>query len=130
MKLDLQAPIDSLRSIRTDLEVYFWEHPGKGEQGGSERYQISLWIRNLGERTAALEGVVMHLGGPAVLLGGVVPAERAALEGAADVLRRWVRFEDSFLDARRHVAAVLNAADTICLSAAGGRAENGVGRPG
>src|SRR5262249_42748271 len=56
LRLDLQAPIDKLRSIRGDLELYYWERPGHGEQHERERYQVSLWIRQVSERTAALQG--------------------------------------------------------------------------
>jgi len=117
--LDLQAPIDVLRALKSDLEVYYWERPD-GERQDSERYQISLWMRYLTERTAALEGIVMHMGGPIVTLAGVGPTERDALRNAASDLDRWIHGEEPFHDVLRHVTAILSAADTIALHAAAG----------
>ena len=129
LRLDLQAPIDNLRSIGADLEVYYWERPGKADIRERERYQVSLWIRQVSERTAALEGIVMHMGARAVVLAGVGPAERQALRSATKFLDRWIREDEPFNDVLRQVATILNAADVICLRAAGGRPEPGAGPP-
>jgi hypothetical protein len=118
VRLDLHAAIDCLRSIRGDLDVHYW---GRRESQDAERYQISLWIRQVGERTATMEGILMHLGGPAVVLTGIDPAGHEALRCATDTLQRWIREEESFEEVLRSVAAILHAADTICLSAAGAR---------
>src|SRR5262245_29285805 len=67
LRLDLQGPIDALRSIRGDLELYYWERPGHGEQQERERYQVSLWIRQVTERTAALESILLHMGTSALV---------------------------------------------------------------
>lgn len=120
LRLDLHAPIDCLRSIRGDLDVQYWGRRGQGEPQDSERYQISLWIKHVSERTAALEGILMHMGGPAVVLSDVGPAECEALRSATNALACWIREEESFQDVRRSVAAILHAVDTICLSAAAG----------
>jgi hypothetical protein len=129
LRLDLQAPIDSLRSIRGDLELYYWERPGHGEQRERERYQVSLWIRQVSERTAALEAILLHMGSSSVVLTGVDAAEREALGSSAKLLARWIGDEEPFEQVLRTVAGILHAADVICLGAAGGRAEPGVGRP-
>jgi hypothetical protein len=128
VRLDLQAPIDNLRSIRGDLELYYWERPGHGEQRERERYQVSLWIRHVSDRTTALEGILLHMGTPSVMVTAVDAAEREALGSSAKLLARWIGDEEPFEQVLRTVAAILHAADVICLSAAGGRAEPGVGR--
>jgi hypothetical protein len=119
LRLDLQAPIDMLRALKSDLEVYYWER-SDGERQDSERYQISLWMRYLTERTAALEGIVMHMGCPMVTLTGVGPPERDALRNAASELDRWIHGEEAFHDVLRHLTAILSAADTMALRAAAG----------
>ena len=123
MRLDLQGPIDNLRSIIGDLEAYYWERP---EPGGKncERYQIGLWIRQINERTAVLMDILMHLRSRTVVLAGVDPGERDALESAATTLDRWIREDEPFLDVMGHVAAILSAVDRIALRAAGGRPED------
>src|SRR6185503_1678171 len=70
MKLDLQGPIDNLRSIIGDLEVYYWERAGRN---ACQRYQIGLWIRQVNERTALLLDVLLHMGSPTVVVSGVDP---------------------------------------------------------
>ena len=129
LRLDLQDPIDNLRSLRGDLELYYWERPGHGEQREHERYQVSLWIRQVSERTAALESILLHMGTSSVVLSTVGTSEREALRSASGLLSHWIREEEPFEQVLRTVAGVLNAADVICLRAAGGSAEARVGRP-
>lgn len=126
MRLDLQGPIDNLRLIRGDLEAYYWDRTTRGEMRERERYQINLWIRLVSERTAALEGILLHMGVRGVILAGRGPADQEAVRSAAKVLDRWIHEEEPFPEALRQVAAILAAADAICLMAAGGRPE----RPG
>jgi hypothetical protein len=127
--LDMQAPIDNLRSIKGDLELYYWERPGQGEQQERERYQVSLWIRQVSERTATLEGILLHMGRPSIVLTSAGAGECEALRSASNLLGRWIRDDEPFEQVRQTVAAILNASDVICLAAAGGRAEPRVGRP-
>ena len=84
MMIDLQAPIDSLRLIKSDLEAYFWDYPVDDEARCNERYQISYWIRQVADRTAALEAVLMHKG--AVRLAQVQRGGRRPMP-AAEFLR-------------------------------------------
>lgn len=128
MRLDLQAPLDNLRSLIGDLEVFYWERPGEGEMLEAARYQIGFWIRQVSERAAALQGILLHMGTPAVVLTGVNLAEREALRGAANRLDRWIPEGEPFEGALRIVAAILNAADLISLKAAGGRPAHGLPR--
>jgi len=122
LDLDLQAPIDNLRSIKGDLELYYWERPGHGEQRERERYQVSVWIRQVSERTAMLEGILLHMGTPSIVLTAVGAADREALENAAKLLGCWIRDDEPFEQVLHTVAAILRAADIICLGAAGGKA--------
>jgi len=124
MRLDLQGPIDNLRSVIGDLEAYYWERPGRGEKHACERYQIRLWIRQINERTAVLLDVLMHMRSRTVVVTGIDPADRDALESAATVLDRWIREEEPFHDVMCHVSAILNAVDRIALTAAGGRPDD------
>src|SRR5262249_2215502 len=96
LRFELQAPSDNLRSIKGGLERYSWERPGNGECRERERYQVSLWIRLVSERTAVLEGILLHMGTPSIVLTAVGAAEREALENAAKLLGRWIRDDEPF----------------------------------
>ena len=130
LRFDLQGPIDNLRSIRGDLELYYWERPGHGEQQERERYQVSLWIRQVSERTAVLESILLHLGTASVVLSAAGPGELEALRSAARVLGCWIREDEPFEQVLRTVAGILNAVDVISLRAGAGRAEARLGRSG
>src|SRR5262245_29641728 len=130
LRFDLLGPIDNLRSIRGDLELYYWERPDQGEQQERERYQVSLWIRQVSERTAALESILLHMGTASVMLSAVGTGELEALRSASRLLGCWIREEEPFEQVLRAVADLLSAADLICLRAAGGRAEAKIGRSG
>ena len=116
IRLDLHAVTDKLHLFKSDLEAYYWERTGDACQ----RYQVGLWMRQVGERTAALEDLVMHLGCPAVVVTAST-ADGETLRCAVDLLDRWIDEGEAFDEVLRRVAAVLNAADTICLRAAGGK---------
>jgi hypothetical protein len=121
VRIDLQRAIDNLRSFKSDLEAYFWERPGDGETARHERYQIGFWMRLVGERTAVLEDVLMHMGTPTVIAPVASPDEAAALRQAVVLVDRWIPEGEPFDDVRRCVADVLDAADILCLPAASGR---------
>ena len=76
----------------------------------------------MSERTGMLEGILLHMGTPSIVLTAVGAAEREALENAAKLLGRWIRDDEPFDQVLHTVAAILRAADIICLGAAGGRA--------
>jgi len=122
-QLDLQVPIDNLRSIKCDQELYYWERPAVHEQLESERYQVSLWIRQVSERTSMLEGILLHMGTPSIVLPPASAVEREALRSATALLGCWIRDHEPFGHVLHTVAAILNAADVIGLAAAGGRPE-------
>jgi hypothetical protein len=118
-KLDLHATIDNLLRFKSDLEAYYWDRTGRGLPE-HQRYQIALWMRQVSERTALLEDVVMHMACPIVAVT-VSTADRESLRCAVRLCDRSVDEEEPFDEALRSVAAVLNAADIVCLRAAGGR---------
>ena len=120
MTLDLQTQIDSLRSLKSDLEAYYWDHTGSREGARVERDQITYWIRQIADRTAALEALVMHKGSSRLVVSGVTPTEEEALHAAAAVLDQWIPEDESFKHVLRTVTAVLRATDRIGLRAAGG----------
>jgi hypothetical protein len=120
MTLDLQPSIDSLRSLKGDLEAYYWDHPSHDEGRRNERFQISWWIRQVSDRTAALEGIIMQKGRSCLVLHAVSSAEQEALQSAATVLDQWIHEDETFHRVMQTVAAVLAAADRIGLRAAGG----------
>jgi hypothetical protein len=66
----------------------------------------------------------MHMRSRTVIVADVDPADRQALENAANVLDRWIRDDEPFRDVIGHVTAILSAADRIALRAAGGRPED------
>ena len=118
--LDLQAQIDNLRLLKTDLEAYRWEHRATTDTERGECYQVAFWIRQLADRTAALEGILMDKGTSQLLLRGMTPAEEAALRAASSVIEQWIREDTPFPTVFRTVAAILAAADRIAMRAAGG----------
>jgi hypothetical protein len=118
--IDLHATIDKLLLFKSDLEAYYWDRTGKGDLPESQRYQIALWMRRVSERTASLEDVVMHMGCPIVVVAAST-ADRESLRCAEHLFDRSVDEGEPFDEALRSVAAVLNAADIVCLRAAGGR---------
>jgi hypothetical protein len=125
MTIDLQAAIDNLRSIKGDLEDCFWDHPADSDAERNERFQISFWIRQIGERTAALEAILLHKGAAHILVAGMTPIEQDALQSAANLLQPCVQDGETFADLLRAVKAILSAADRIGLGAAGGHALDG-----
>jgi hypothetical protein len=123
--IDLQPPIDSLRLIKSDLEAYFWEYPVDDEARRNERYQIGFWVRQVADRTAALESVLMHKGATRLLVTSMTPIEAEALRSAAAVLDQWIREDEAFADVTRKIMTILGAADRIGLRAAAGFAHTG-----
>jgi hypothetical protein len=117
---DLLPAIDGLRALKSDLEAYYWGQPAHRGVESLQRYQISYWIRQVSDRAAALESIVMHNGTSRVRLRHVPAGEREALRVAAASLDRWVREDEPFERVLQMVALALAAADRIGLCAAGG----------
>ena len=126
--VDLQGPIDCLRSIKSDLEVYFWEQSEPAEVE-SRRDQIGFWIRSIADRTIALESIVMQKRSPRLLVRGLQPDEDEEIAAAVKRLDQWIREDESFPLVARMIAGMLAAADRIGLGAAGATALAPVLRP-
>jgi hypothetical protein len=116
---ELQSVIDGIRSLRSDLEAYYWDCPMDGPHE-SRRFQIGHWIRLLSDRGAALESIVMQKGTSRLALGDVSEAEAKGLREAVDVLQQSIYDDDPFEHVRRLLTAALAAADRTGLRAAGG----------
>ena len=119
MRFDLQPGIDGLCALKSDLEAYYWDQPVHG----SQRYQISYWIRQVADRAAALESIVFHKGTSRLRFHDLTDDERATLPAALAMLDQWVHENDSFERARALVATALAAADRLGLHAVGGSPE-------
>ena len=128
--VDLQAPIDCLRSIKSDLEAYYWNHEGDGELQESRRFQISFWIRLITDRTATLEGLLFQKHSSRLVVRGLTTEESAALVDASKVLDQWIHEEETFATVLLTIGRLLAAADCIGLSAAGGTPVVPATRPG
>jgi len=118
--IDLQAQVDRLRSIRSDLEAYYWEQPEGSEGFGGRRFQVSFWIAKVAQRIADLEHLTLARGAATVSVVGLAAGEQEAVESAGAVLDRWIHEDECFPDVQRVVGTVLAAADRIALRAAGG----------
>ncbi|HEX5812742.1 MAG TPA: hypothetical protein VFY38_11595 [Pseudonocardia sp.] len=116
--IDLQGSIDCLRSIKSDLEVYYWEQADPAELQ-SRREQVTFWIRSIADRTTALEGLVMQKGSPRLLVRGLRPDEDQTVVSAVKLLDQWIREDESFPVVASTIANILVAADRIGLGAAG-----------
>jgi hypothetical protein len=119
--IDLERAIDGIRALRSDLESYYWERAARAQD--SQGFQISLWIRQLSDRGAALESIVMHKASMRLRVRDVSADEAKALETSLLELEQWVYEEDPFAGVLEVVAAALAAADRVGLRAAGGSPE-------
>ena len=118
--IDLQAQVDRLRSIRSDIEAYYWDQPEGTEGFGGRRFQVSFWIAKVAQRIADLEHLMLARGETTVSIVGLGAGEHEAVESAGAVLDRWIHEDECFPDVQRVIGAVLAAADRIVLRAAGG----------
>jgi hypothetical protein len=121
VRLDLHAIIDTLLLLKSDLQVYYWDRNGEGRLHERQRYQIAVAMRQVSERIVALEDVVMHIGCPIIVT--MIGAGGESLRDAADVVDRYESIDEAerFEEVLCNVTVVLNAADVVCLRAAGGR---------
>jgi len=117
--IDLQTPIDCLRSIKSDLEVYYWEPPGPGDARPARAHEVAFWIRLIGDRTGALEALALQKGSPLVVAYGLADDEHDAVVAAAKVLNQWIPEDAAFPKALAAVREILAATDRIGLGAAG-----------
>jgi hypothetical protein len=118
--IDLQAQIDRLHAVKTELELAYWDHPGEGGAAARERDQIRFWVRQVAGRAAALESILLDGRAPRVrvLLAGVWTVEE--IDEACRTLAAGISEGLRFPDLLARVAAILHAGDTLGLAAAGG----------
>src|SRR5262245_53758208 len=95
MTCDLQRAIDGLHALASDLTSYYWRRPVDGPRD-SRRFEISHWIRQVSDRSVALEQIVMHKGSRHMRLHEVSAAEAEVLETAMTMLEQWVDEDDPF----------------------------------
>ena len=129
IRLDLHAVIDKLLLFKSDLQAYYSDRAGDGELVERQRYQVAFSIRQVRERTDALEDILMHMGCPIVVVT-VNGTQRERLRSAVHVFDRLESIDgveplDEVLCA---VATVVSAADVVGLRAAGGRPDVAVRR--
>jgi hypothetical protein len=132
--IDVDGQIENLRGLKIDLEECFWSVDGRAD--ASTRYALGVAISEIARRTAALEGIVRHLGSDEV--GVTVSVEHARMiERALRVLDGEFVADPTAPDDTMwtRVRALLEAADDVLLAAARGSAVrsadvNGVLRPG
>ena len=122
IRLDLHAITDKLLLLKSDLEAFYWNRTGDGELIERQRRQIAFSMRQVGERTVALEDIVLQMGCPMVVVT-TGRAERERLRCAVHLFDRFESLDEAepFEAVLSSVAAVLNAADVVGLRAAGGR---------
>ncbi|HLK13038.1 MAG TPA: hypothetical protein VKW76_16805 [Candidatus Binatia bacterium] len=125
VEIDLQAQIDRLHAVKTELELSYWDHPGEGDGAQGERYQIMFWIVQVAGRAAALEGILMHKGVPRVRVRAGSARRAKEIGDACRLLETDMPEGLPFEAVRCHVAAILRAGDTVGLAAAGGFAIDG-----
>ena len=118
--IDLQTPVDCLRSIKSDLEAYYWDPPVGGEVRPTRRHEIAFWIRLIGDRTGALEALILQKGSSRVVVRGLSDDEHAAVVAAAKVLNQWIQEDEAFPNVLGTIRDILVAGDRIGLGAAGG----------
>jgi hypothetical protein len=120
LDVDLQAQIDRLHAVRTELELAYWDHPGEGERAACERDQIRFWVRQVAGRAAALESILMEKRAPRVRVHLHDAWRMEEIEEACRALAAGIPEGLPFEGILARVAAILHAGDTLGLAAAGG----------
>jgi hypothetical protein len=119
--IDVDAQIENLRGLKTDLDACYWDAVEAGEP--SLRFALGIAIGQLGQRISALEEVVRHHGTDEVTLGHLSLDDYRAVERALEVLDGELTFEKGTRATTKlwpRVRAVLAAADDLLFAAARG----------
>jgi hypothetical protein len=114
--VDVEAQVENLRGIKTDLEEWYRGMVEAGET--SVRFPLGMAIGQLAQRIAALEEIVRQHGDE-VYLGPLTVDESRNIDRALDVLDGEIVREPATKLWPR-VRSVLVAADDLLLSAARG----------
>jgi hypothetical protein len=120
VEVDLQAQIDRLHAVKTELELAYWDHPGEGERAVREREQIRFWVRQVAGRAGALESILMDKRAPRVRVHLHDVWRIEEIEEACRALAAGIPEGLPFEGVLARVAAILRAGDTLGLAAAGG----------
>lgn len=117
--IDVDAQIENLRGLKSDLEACYLGVVEAGEPG--MRFALGIAVNQLGQRILALEEVVRHQGDE-ILLGHLSLDEYRSVERALATLDGEVTLEKDVRPAKlwSRVRAVLSAADDLLFAAARG----------
>jgi hypothetical protein len=118
--IDVEAQIENLRGLKTDLEACFW---GMGESGNAGiRFAVGLAISQLGQRIGALEEVMRHHGTDVVDVGHLTFDETRTVARALDVVDGELALERGVPVAKLwpRVRVILSAADDLLFALARG----------
>jgi hypothetical protein len=84
LSLDLDAQIESLRGLKTDLDEHYWTLADGGDD--AVRYAFGMAVAQLAQRIGALEEIVRHHGGDEVTFPHLTSEESRALGRALELL--------------------------------------------
>jgi hypothetical protein len=117
--IDLEAQIENLRGLKTDLEACYWD-AAASEPG--LRFPLGIAIGQLAQRITALEEVVRHHGTDEIDLQHIPLEEYRAVERALTVLDGELTLEKGTRATKlwARVRAVLIAADDLLFATARG----------
>ena len=121
LTIDVDAQIENLRGLKTDLEDCFWSVDEHAD--ASTRYALGVAISEIARRMVALEDVVRHLGSEEV--GLTVSGDHArTIDRALRVLDGEFVADRTGPDDKMwtRIRALLEAADDVLLAAARGSA--------
>ncbi len=120
LTIDVDAQIENLRGLKTDLEEHYWSVAEAGDT--RTRYALGVAIEQLGQRIGALEDVVRHHGGDDVTVAALTIDESRTLDRALAVLDGEFVVEPGSRDSRLwdRVRTLLAAADELLLATARG----------
>lgn len=118
--IDLDAQIESLRGLKTDLDEHYWVLSEAGDEG--LRYAFGMAIAQFAQRIAALEDVVRHHGGDEVTFPHLTADENRTLGRALELLDGEFVIEPHAPQSElwNRVRALLSAVDALTLAAARG----------
>jgi hypothetical protein len=119
LTIDLDAQIENLRGLKSDLEEHYWT---VAETSRGDRYAFGVAIAQLGQRITALEEVVRHHGGDEVTIGLHSLDESRAIDRALAMLDGEFVVEPGTHETRiwPRVRHLLAAADELLLATARG----------
>jgi len=119
---DLEAQIENLRGLKSDLEEHYWA--AGAAMADRTRYGIGVTLGQLAQRIAALEDVHRHLLGEIVQVNRLTLDEQHAVERALGVLDGELVLDPEGDENRTwaRLRSVLTAADDLLIASARGTA--------